>query len=79
MDVWLRRVGRLPEVTKGIAIPAYTELDLRLAWRPAKNVEVAIVGRNLLNDPHQEFASELLDIPEMQIERSIFGQVVWKF
>ena len=79
VDLWLRRVGRLPEVTKGIAIPAYTELDLRLAWRPVKDVEVAIVGRNLLNNAHQEFASELLDVPQMQIERSVFGQVVWTF
>ena len=79
VDVWLRRVGKLPEVTYGIGIPAYTELDLRLAWRPAKNVEVALIGRNLLNDRHQEFASELLDVPEMQIERSLFGQVTWKF
>ncbi|MEO8410529.1 MAG: TonB-dependent receptor, partial [Propionivibrio sp.] len=79
VDVWLRRVGESPEVTEGIAIPAYNELDVRLAWRPARNVEVALIGRNLLHDKHQEFATELLDVPEMQIERSLFGQVTWKF
>jgi iron complex outermembrane receptor protein len=79
VDVQLRHVGRLSEVTFGLEIPRYTELDLRLAWRPARNVEVAVSGRNLLNKRHAEFASELLDVPTMQIQRSVFGQVSLKF
>ncbi len=79
VDIWLRRVGELPKATEGIRIPAYTELTLRLAWRPTRNLELALIGRNLLNARHQEFASELLDVPEMQIERSLFGQVSLKF
>ncbi|MBL0124622.1 MAG: TonB-dependent receptor [Betaproteobacteria bacterium] len=56
-------VGRLSEVTFGLEIPRYTELDLRLALASSQNVEVAVSGRNLLNKRHPEFASELLDVP----------------
>lgn len=82
VDLWLRYNDGLPEVTAGIgapAIPRYTELDVRVAWRPVPNLEVSIVGRNLLNDRHEEFPSELLDVPLMQIERSVYGQINWKF
>jgi iron complex outermembrane receptor protein len=82
VDLWLRYSSGLPEVTAGIgapAIPAHTELDLRLAWRPTHNVELAIVGRNLLQGKHEEFPSELLDVPLMQMERSVFAQINWKF
>ena len=82
MNVWLRYSNGLPQVTAGIgapAIPRYTELDLRLAWRPSRGVELSLVGRNLLQDRHEEFPSELLDVPLMQIERSVFAQINWKF
>ena len=79
VDFWLRRVGRVSEIPGGRSVPSYNELDLRLAWRPSKQVELALVGRNLLHRRHQEFASELADMPTMMIERSIFGQVNWKF
>ncbi len=80
VDVWLRHVGKLPDVGLFITpIPSYTELDLRLAWRPVKDIELSLVGRNLLDKRHAEFASEALDVPQMLIERSIYGQISWKF
>ncbi|HNG86247.1 TonB-dependent receptor, partial [Accumulibacter sp.] len=79
VDFWLRRVGRLADVGAGVAIPAYTELDARLAWRPRKDVELALIGRNLLHRSHPEFRSELQDIPSLEVVRSVAGQVTWKF
>lgn len=80
VDLWLRHVGRLTDIGEGLPpIPAYNEADLRLAWRPARNVEVALVGRNLLHRRHAEFVSELLDVPPMLVERSVLGQLNWKF
>lgn len=81
VDLWLRRVGHLPNVVESsrLSVPGYTELDLRLAWRPVKTVELAIIGRNLLHKQHQELISEILDMPPMLVQRSIFGQVNWKF
>ncbi len=36
-------------------VPAYLEMDMRLAWRPRPNWEVALVGQNLLHQYHYEF------------------------
>ena len=74
-----RRVGRLEEPAVGMSIPAYAELDLRLAWRPTSALELAVVGRNLLDKRHAETASELLDLPQMQIQRAWQAQLSWKF
>ncbi len=80
VDLWLRRVGKLSDLGESITpIPAYTGLDLRLAWRPEKSIELSLVGRNLLKKLHAEFVSEALDVPPMLIERSIYGQISWKF
>lgn len=83
VDIWFRRVGALSDLgddTQGqVSIPAYNEADMRVAWRPAKSVELALVGRNLLHKRHKEFVSELLDVQHMLIERSVFAQLKWKF
>ena len=55
-DAWLRHVGGLTFSD----VPAYTELDLRYAWRVARGVEVSVVGQNLLHARHTEFISELM-------------------
>ncbi|HEX8280177.1 MAG TPA: hypothetical protein VF551_02270, partial [Chthoniobacterales bacterium] len=71
-DSVLRYVDSLPRP----ATPAYVELDLRLGWSPAKNLEVAIVGRNLLDDHHPEFRSTL---STREVSRSVFGTIRWTY
>ena len=57
-------------------VPAYAELDVRLAWRPTPKLEFSIVGQNLLHDHHPEFGA----LPSRQeIERSVYGKVTWRF
>ena len=46
----LRTVGALPNP----AVPAYTELNSRLAWTVLKDLDVSLSGFNLLHDHHQE-------------------------
>src|SRR5690606_3209315 len=36
-------------------VPGYTDLDLRLAWRPTPTLELALFGRNLLDASRAEF------------------------
>ena len=79
VDLWLRRVGRIEQYITNEDVTAYTEADLRLAWRPEKTVEIALVGRNLLHRSHQEAISELGSLAPMLIERSVFVQVNKKF
>lgn len=68
----LRHVESLPAPY----VPAYTELDLRLGWRPTDRLELAVVGQNLLDDQHPEFGNPL---SREEIERGVYGEVVWNF
>jgi len=78
MTLGLRHVDKVsPSVD--IYVAGYTELDARLAWRPRTNLELALHGRNLLHDSHQEYASELLETALTSVERSVFGQVTLRF
>ena len=72
-DQVLRFVGELPNPK----VPSYLELDLRLAWQATESLEVAVVGRNLLDESHQEFVA---DSPlRHEVERSVYGKLTWHF
>jgi len=53
LDVMARYVSEL----SGLDIPDYATMDVRLGWHPRKNVEIALVGRNLLDTRHEESSS----------------------
>ncbi|MEZ5585146.1 MAG: TonB-dependent receptor, partial [Candidatus Competibacteraceae bacterium] len=84
LDLWLRYADGVPDVT--IATPTasvasvddYLTLDVRLGWLVAEDMELSIAGRNLLDSPHIEFLQENNTFPT-QIERSVYGQVKWRF
>jgi iron complex outermembrane receptor protein len=57
-------------------LPGYAELDLHLSWQPKPSLEFSIVGQNLLHDKHAEFGSPG---SRQEIERSVYGKVVWRF
>ncbi|MGH8186265.1 MAG: hypothetical protein ACREUC_06855, partial [Steroidobacteraceae bacterium] len=59
----------------GEGIAGYSELDVRLGWRSG-GMEVALVGRNLLQDHHLEFGTPAA---RGEIERSVYGKVAWRF
>ncbi|MEY2486901.1 MAG: iron complex outerrane recepter protein [Verrucomicrobiota bacterium] len=71
-DSFLRYVDDLPHP----ATPAYLTADLRLAWAPRKNLEFAIVGRNLFDQTHPEFRTTPL---AREVERSVFATVKWSY
>jgi iron complex outermembrane receptor protein len=72
-DFWLRYVDRLPSLD----IDSYVTLDTRLAWWPREDLELSIVGQNLLDNQHPEFTSELEDVPPIEIQRSVYAQLRW--
>ena len=74
-DLTLRAVDSLGSFD----IDGYVELDARLAWRPVEGVELAVVGRNLVNDSHAEFGSDILGLRPTEVERSVFGQLRLSF
>jgi iron complex outermembrane receptor protein len=75
LDLWFRYVGEL----KKMGIGAYSDLDLRLAWHPIKNLELALVGQNLLNARRTEFYSPFFNYQTFEVERGFYAKVSWKF
>jgi len=71
-DQSLRHAGSLPAQN----VPDYTTADLRLAWRH-KHFELSVVGRDLLDEGHTEFAAGDSAVPTLGVRRSIFGKIVW--
>lgn len=77
LDAWGRYVDAI-EVNRR-QIPNYVALDLRLGWHPHKNLELSLVGQNLLDNQHPEF-NDVLYIPvASQIQRGYLAQVSWRF
>ena len=71
-DTVLRAVGELPDP----ATPAYFTTDVRLAWSPRRNLEVAVVGRDLLDNEHPEFRTRTLT---REVGRSVFATFKWSY
>ncbi len=79
LDLWLRYSGALPSVVSGVRLPAYTTLDGRLSWRPRRDFEVALIGKDLIGS-HAEFRSEIIRAPqETEIGRNVYVQFEWRF
>jgi iron complex outermembrane receptor protein len=75
LDLWLRYVDEIPS----IGISSYVTLDTRLAWKPLKNLELSLVGQNLLHDRQAEFVSQVIPTKPSDVERGFYGKVTWKF
>jgi iron complex outermembrane receptor protein len=75
-------VGRYVENLGGFTpgIKSYFTMDARLGWKPTKNLELAIVGQNLLDNHHPELGSSpLVRSPLVEVERSVYGVVTLTF
>jgi iron complex outermembrane recepter protein len=71
LDLTLRYVDALAQPV----VPSYTALDLRLGWQLRSNVDLSIVGQNLLGAGHGEFT----DITtRTDLKRAVFVKVVCK-
>ncbi len=54
-DVDFDLTARYVDCLTLLQVPSYITMDLRLAWRPRKHLELAVVGQNLLQPYHYEF------------------------
>ncbi|MEK7793769.1 MAG: TonB-dependent receptor [Candidatus Hydrogenedentota bacterium] len=75
LDATLRYVDELPSLD----VEDYLTMDLRLGWQPNENLELSIVGQNLLQPGHTEFQSTFVTSLPTQVERGVFGKVTWRF
>jgi iron complex outermembrane receptor protein len=74
-DSTLRYVDSLPAPK----IPSYVTMDLRVAWKPRKDIEISIVAQNLFDDRHPEFAPTFVGTEKTEVQRSVYGMVVWRY
>lgn len=70
------RLDRMPDLPSGEGIDAYSELDVRLAWQASEQLELSLVGQNLLHDHHPEFGTPAT---RGELERSVYGKAAWRF
>jgi iron complex outermembrane receptor protein len=74
-DLWFRYVDELPSLD----VDDYITLDARLGWHPRKNLEISVVGQNLLDNQHLEYKPEFLDTAPTEVEHSIYAKITWQF
>ncbi len=78
-DLWLglRHMGAVPAYENGNGIvPAYTELDARLGWRPRPRWELGLIGRNLLDRSHPEIGGLGT---RREVRRSVAVSARWEY
>ncbi len=62
----------------GVSIPGYYRFDTRLSYPVTDNIELSLVGQNLLDDRHQEF-TPFQYRSATEIGRSVYGSASIKF
>jgi iron complex outermembrane receptor protein len=60
-----------------VYVPSYSELDLRLSWRPTEQLEFSLVGQNLLHDQHAEYGAP--GSTRSEITRSGYAKLSWHY
>jgi iron complex outermembrane recepter protein len=75
LDLWGHYVDRLP----AIDIPGYFNLDARLGWKPFKNLDVSVVGQNLLEARRPEFASLIVANRATEVQRGAYVKLTWHY
>lgn len=74
-NLWLRYVSAVDFYR----IPGYVTMDAKLVHRPLKNVELFVVGQNLLSQNHREFVADFLPSLPTTIPRGVYAGVEWRF
>jgi iron complex outermembrane receptor protein len=80
LDILFRYVDRNKAIGffGSTVIDDYVSMDIRLAWRPVNNIELSLVGQNLLAKQHLEYQQEILTAPT-EIDRGVYGKLTWQF
>ena len=74
-DATLRYVDALP----ALHVPAYLAVDLRVGWRPRRELEISVGVQNLVSGTHPEFTPSFIATQRTEVETSIYGKVTIRF
>jgi iron complex outermembrane receptor protein len=70
-------IGRYVDSIVPDGVPNYITMDLRLAYRPRKNLELAVIGQNLLQESHQEYSGGMTTYTS-NVPMGMYGTVTWR-
>ncbi|MBS1211668.1 MAG: ligand-gated TonB-dependent outer rane channel [Proteobacteria bacterium] len=73
-DLGLRYVGETPTQNLG----DYFTLDAQLSWKPVRELELSLIGRNLSSEYHREWTRSFALTPTY-VERDFLATVRWAF
>lgn len=85
VDVWWRYTDDRPSpASSGAARKAFSSLDLRLAWKMRKSLELSLVGQNLNDGACRAYSGIANPVDGSLImptcmPRAVYGQVRWDF
>ena len=74
-DCWFRYVDNLPDP----GVDSYVTLDARVGWKPRENLELFVVGQNLIDSDHREFAPSFLQTQATSVQRGVYAGLTWRF
>jgi iron complex outermembrane receptor protein len=73
-------MGRYVGVLKGgVDVDSYFQADARLGWRATENLEVSLVGQNLMRGHHEEFKDYYMPEDPVGVERGVYLAVTGRF
>lgn len=75
LDLW----GRYVDDLTGQNVDSYITMNARLAWRPSKKFEIAVVGQNLFDKSHPEFEPQFLQTIPTEVERGVYLKISLSF
>ncbi|HKY92377.1 MAG TPA: TonB-dependent receptor [Nevskiaceae bacterium] len=71
VNAFARHVDDLP----AFDVPAYTELNLTVLRRVTRELEIGLIGENLLDDRHPEFGASTAT--RLEVQRQVLVQLRW--
>lgn len=75
LDAWLRSVSSV----EPSGIGGYTDADVRLAWQVRRDLELSVVGQNLLHARRAQYVADTLPSSPLAIQRAAYLKAVWSF
>jgi iron complex outermembrane recepter protein len=80
-DLEFDLIARYVDCLEAISVPSYISMDARLGWHPKKNLELAVVGQNLLNSHYMQYSSSTsIDsfTNATEVCRGVYGTITWR-
>ncbi len=77
--VWFHYTEGVKQAEYNVDIDDYLSLDVRLAWQATEHLELAVGGKNLLKERHQETVYDWIHLPRAEVERVGYLEFTWKF